>query len=806
MANQWSAQQQSIFEWFRNPERKRAVVRARAGTGKTTTIIAGLSHAPEQRMLLCAFNKRIADELSRKISTDRAEAKTLHGVGFAYIRRNWENVRVDGSRGKRLALEACGGSSAPDAMVALVARLAGLLKEMAPGCSTVDEALSIAEDMDCLPDEDWEDDGWTAERVARLALRARDFAARKDGTVDFSDMLWLPLRHGWARGKWDLVVVDECFPAPTPVLLADGTTLPIGQIVEQRLPVTVLSYDEATGKQVQKRVVDWKKVPAKKPTIRITVRQVGYGSDGKRLSPATERVRFGTRHLVCTEDHRIWTTEGWVEAKHLKAGQRVQVESGAPRDLAYNAKYKHTTIGKQALREGISQRNATGRMVGKPNPNGPKVRGGNGTGLTVPQSRLLAALGPSWQAEYRITTGARHLGHPHTYSVDIAHPGCRIAVEVDGSSHNGKRAQQDARKDAFLRGMGWQVFRFSNVDAAQRAEEIAASLPQNCPVEGEVLSVESFPIEDYSVYDLTVEDTHCYYAHGILVHNCQDMNAAQIELALKSVTKTGRVIVVGDDRQAIYGFRGADSGSLDRLRAAMGAEELPLTTTYRCPKAVVAEAQRLVPDYNAAPTAPAGEIHTLPVEKLAETVAPGDFVLSRKNAPLVRVCLSILRTGTRAKVEGKDVGKGLVALLKKLKPKSMPDFLAKLTKWEAKETKRAANLKKETAERKTAEVADQAETLRVLADGLSGVAELETRIETLFADDAAGNKSLVVCSSVHRSKGLEAPRVFILRSTLGGRKPKEGKAPAAPSTEEANIEYVAITRAQTSLHWVEGDV
>lgn len=496
MAREWSTQQSDIFQWFRNPERKRAVVRARAGTGKTTTIIEGLSHAPESRMLLCAFNKRIADELSRKITTDRAEAKTLHGVGFAYIRRNWENVRVDGSRGKRLALEACGGQAAPDAMVALVARLAGLLKEMAPHCSSPAEALAIAEDMDCLPDEDWEDDGWTAERVARLALRARDLAARKDGTVDFADMLWLPLRHGWARGKWDLIVIDEA----------------------------------------------------------------------------------------------------------------------------------------------------------------------------------------------------------------------------------------------------------------------------------------------------------------------QDMAATQIELALKSVTKTGRVIVVGDDRQAIYGFRGADSGSLDRLKAAMGAEELPLTTTYRCPKAVVAEAQRLVPDYNAAPSAPAGEIHTLPLEKLAETVAPGDFVLSRKNAPLVRVCLSILRTGTRAKVEGKDVGKGLVSLLKKLKPKSMPDFLAKLTKWEAKETNRAAGLKKEAAERKTAEISDQAETLRVLSDGLSGVAELEARIESLFADDAAGNKSLVVCSSVHRSKGLEAPRVFILRSTLGGRKPTKDKTPVSPSQEELNIEYVAITRTQTSLHWVEGDV
>lgn len=493
MAREWSKQQQEIFAWFADSKRTRGVVRARAGTGKTTTIIEGLSHAPEKRMLLCAFNKRIAEELSRKISTDRAEAKTLHGVGFAYVRRNWETCRVDGSRGKRLALEACGGQAAPDAMVALVAKLAGLVKEMAPHANTPAEVLDVAEDMDCLPDEDWEDDGWTPAKVAKCALRAMDLAAKKDGTCDFSDMLWLPLRHGWARGQWDLVVVDEC----------------------------------------------------------------------------------------------------------------------------------------------------------------------------------------------------------------------------------------------------------------------------------------------------------------------QDMNAAQIELALKSVRKGGRVLVVGDDRQAIYGFRGADSGSLDRLKAAMGAEELPLTVTYRCPKAVVAEAQRLVPDYLAAESAPAGVVETMPLAKLAKAVTPGDFVLSRKNAPLVRTCLSILRVGTRAKVEGRDVGKGLVALVKKLKAKSMPNFLERLEAWEAKEVARALKLKPERAEVKRAEIEDQAETLRALADGLSGIPELEARIESLFAD-VEGAPSQVVCSTVHRSKGLEAANVFILKETLV-RRGKDGK-PLAQSPEEANIEYVAITRAQQRMVWVDGDV
>src|SRR5207248_1814934 len=83
----------------------------------------------------------------------------------------------------------------------------------------------------------------------------------------------------------------------------------------------------------------------------------------------------------------------------------------------------------------------------------------------------------------------------------------------------------------------------------------------------------------------------------VVVDECQDMNAAQLALAGRCLVPGGRIAVVGDDRQAIYGFRGADSSSLDRLLEAYDAKELPLTITYRCPKRVVEVARLLVPDY-----------------------------------------------------------------------------------------------------------------------------------------------------------------------------------------------------------------
>jgi hypothetical protein len=91
IAREWSGQQTAIFDWFENGEGN-LVVRARAGTGKTTTILEAITYAPEQTILLAAFNKKIAEELKSKLKNPRAEAKTLHSLGFGFVLRNWNGV------------------------------------------------------------------------------------------------------------------------------------------------------------------------------------------------------------------------------------------------------------------------------------------------------------------------------------------------------------------------------------------------------------------------------------------------------------------------------------------------------------------------------------------------------------------------------------------------------------------------------------------------------------------------------------------------------------------------------------------
>lgn len=286
---------------------------------------------------------------------------------------------------------------------------------------------------------------------------------------------------------------------------------------------------------------------------------------------------------------------------------------------------------------------------------------------------------------------------------------------------------------------------------------------------------------------------------GVVIDEGQDMTLTQIEIA-RGVCR-GPIVTVGDDKQAIYAFRGADSESLDRLKTELTADELPLNTTYRCGKAIVREAQRYVPDFEAGEENADGSVSDLDRTKLIAAAGPGDFVLSRTNAPLVAVAMSLLRAGKRTRIAGRDIGKGLVTLVRKLKARSVPDFLAKLSTWQTREEDRLlakfkgkGDLSENSAYMSRLDaIRDQAEMLSDLADAAPSINEIETRIEALFTDDGLGQAGVITCSSVHRSKGLEANRVFVLAETLRYN-----------NQEEKNIVYVAITRAKHELVYVTG--
>lgn len=282
----------------------------------------------------------------------------------------------------------------------------------------------------------------------------------------------------------------------------------------------------------------------------------------------------------------------------------------------------------------------------------------------------------------------------------------------------------------------------------------------------------------HPLFDLTVVD------------EAQDMNLPQLEIAIRATKSTGRICIVGDNRQAIYGFRGAASDGMAMMKDRLNAKELGLTVTYRCPAVIVDLAKEIVPDYTAAPGAPQGEVLNMNLDAAIETLKPGDAVLSRLNAPLMNIALGLIRRQIPARIEGRDIGKQLVKRVQKLKAKSVPDYLKKLANWASKQTARISAAGGKYVKSKIEQVQDELLTLQAVAEGCQNVAEIEARIIGLFEDSDKTIKPAVVLSSVHKAKGLEWNKVCLVASTFK-HKGSEG--------EEANIYYVAVTRAKKTL-------
>jgi superfamily I DNA/RNA helicase len=485
----WSSEQKAIFKWFSEGS-GHLVVRARAGTGKTTTIIEGIEHAPEAQILLAAFNKSIATELQKRIRNPRAQAKTLHGLGYSYVRRAWGNVDlIDDDRGRSVILaEKVCPENTSDEVLQLVAKCNRLLREIAPLELTSERALTIMAEFECMPDEGLaSSEGATPEWIANRACLAAEYAKQPTRQIDFSDMIFLPVACNLVVPWFDLVVVDEA----------------------------------------------------------------------------------------------------------------------------------------------------------------------------------------------------------------------------------------------------------------------------------------------------------------------QDMTTAQLELATRACRRGGRLAIVGDDRQAIYGFRGADSGSLDRLKSVLGAQELSLTTTYRCPRRIVAIAAKYVPDYKAAPEAPEGIVQYTSTETMFDRAIPEDFILSRTNAALVPICFALLKAGRKATIKGRDIGKGLMKLVDRMRARTVEDLLARLDNWKTREIEVAGSrLKPSAAERRIDFVCDQVAVIRNFAEDaeVQSMVTLKLKLESMFSDYTQG---AVICATTHKAKGLESNNVFLLQETF------EYVAKKHPGPEEDNIYYVAVTRSKNRLVFVK---
>lgn len=302
-------------------------------------------------------------------------------------------------------------------------------------------------------------------------------------------------------------------------------------------------------------------------------------------------------------------------------------------------------------------------------------------------------------------------------------------------------------------------------------------------------------VEMYNVIDY---DDMCYFPiyfnmnlwkyDFLFTDEAQDVNKNQMELAVRSLKPAGNMIAVGDDFQSMYGFRGADVNAIPNIIERLKMEVLPLSVTRRCPKAVVKLVNDEMPeiDFSANDDAPEGLVRYIS-EMLADMeYKEGDMVLCRTNAPLIKPAFALIRRGIKAIIRGRDFGKGLILLVRKMKANNLMDLLNKLSVYKDKEV---AKLEAANKNNQAQTLMDKVDTIIALCDGVETVGEVEDKIEMIFSEGKQG----VQFSSIHRAKGLEAERVYLLHPEL---LPHPMAKQPWEKDQERNMKYVAYTRVK----------
>ena len=279
----------------------------------------------------------------------------------------------------------------------------------------------------------------------------------------------------------------------------------------------------------------------------------------------------------------------------------------------------------------------------------------------------------------------------------------------------------------------------------------------------------------------------------LLVDESQDLNTCQQFLALKAGE---RIAVVGDEHQAIYGFAGADTESMSTMASMLsardGLETLPLTVTRRCGQAIVEEAKEIVPEFEAHPSTGDGEVCYEDLEYICAREG-SKMILCRINAPLIREAFVLINAGVSVKVLGDDIRGSLIGLINMLKPDNVNDLVHKTHEYEDKMVRKIRKTK--YSESACIAIQDKCSCLRTFCNYADSIREVIDAINELFDEE---KRSMIVLSSIHKAKGLEADNVYIIKQELLPH-------PLAKSPwqvkQEMNLKYVAITRAKKALVW-----
>lgn len=351
------------------------------------------------------------------------------------------------------------------------------------------------------------------------------------------------------------------------------------------------------------------------------------------------------------------------------------------------------------------------------------------------------------------------------------------------------------------------------------------------------------------------------YLDYVLIDECQDLSELQQEF-LKTLGNNSRFIFVGDEKQAIYGFAGADTKSIFKLTQRYDLEQLPLNICYRCPKKVIKLVQQeVLPTIEYNKERPdVGEVHYIERSEIIKNLEKNDVIITRRNSDLLRLFIDL---SVKKKIQVRLLNKDLVNNVTNTLTRIVNSYIEKYNKglniekelfeWMAekgipKQVLKQTNLDKDVEDkiiqlmkdRKNKSITKQKHTVDYLIkcmteyktqgnynqknmetgelDELTAyyniiesfidmfkqkvnaltVKDLITFIENFLSLNE--NKEVPTLSTIHKMKGGEADNIFIYDYP---RFPyKYNNMSEDDQQQEVNLQYVALTRAKKKLYLV----
>ena len=345
---------------------------------------------------------------------------------------------------------------------------------------------------------------------------------------------------------------------------------------------------------------------------------------------------------------------------------------------------------------------------------------------------------------------------------------------------------------------------------SDRELELCISIHKKLLQEGNSIAI-SDKVIDYTdmVYLPSYLDLGSKQKYGfVFVDECQDLSKAQLYIVKKYLRPDSRVLAVGDPYQSIYGFAGADADSFENVKCEFNCQPLDLTDCFRCPKRVIDLAKTIRENINGFKSEP-GVVKTIEHRFILANLKPGDLVICRHRTPLHLLTLKLINKDIKVHVHPDEVQEFIgdykryfksLELNKTLTEDNIEKFFDKI---------RQRNIRQIQCDCKNIDAVIRDikidREVRLLEDSLdfltkkfndwqiNTIGSILLRLKELLAylgDDA------IRISTIHRAKGLENERVFILEyNKLPIKRQLEWE-----NVQERNLHYVAVTRAVQELY------